>query len=420
MNVQQSIAYIESYTWSTTRLGLSRTRELLRLLGDPQKRLHFIHVAGTNGKGSTCAMLESILRHAGYKTGLYTSPHICRFNERMQVNGQDIPDEALAEITSYVAPIADAMADHPSQFELVTAIAMAYFLREACDIVVLEVGMGGALDSTNVIDAPEVSVITNIGLEHTEYLGNTLPEIASAKAGIIKPGCPAVCYHGEPEVEKVFAETCREKGCDLHFADFAGICPTDEKLSGQVFSLGNLGNVHLPLLGEHQRKNAAVVLKTIDVLRKRGFVITGKNIREGLMATRWPVRFEVLREDPPVIVDGAHNPQCAMALAQTMEKYLPGKQTTFVMGVLADKDYGAILSLLRPYDRRFICVTPQSPRALKAVELAAYLKKLGEDAQSTDSISEAVEKALLFGEPLLACGSLYIAGVAREELLKLL
>lgn len=215
MNAKEAVNYIESYSWSRTRLGLERTRELLRLLGNPQKKLKFVHVAGTNGKGSTCAMLASVLRCAGYRTGLYTSPYICRFNERMQVNGEDIPDEELAEITAAVKPLAEGMSDHPSQFEIVTAIAMLYFLRHGCDIVVLEVGMGGISDATNVIEAPECAVITTIGLEHTEYLGNTLAEIARNKAGIIKEGCPAVCYRACGEVETVFEKAAAEKHASL-------------------------------------------------------------------------------------------------------------------------------------------------------------------------------------------------------------
>jgi dihydrofolate synthase/folylpolyglutamate synthase len=185
MTAQEAIDYIEQYTWSTTRLGLERTQALLRALGDPQKKLKFVHVAGSNGKGSTCAMLAAILQAAGYRTGLYISPYIQDFCERMQVNGENVPGDTLAAITERVKTIADAMEDHPSQFELVTAIALEYFFEAKCDIVVLEVGMGGALDSTNAIDAPEVAVITNIGLEHTEYLGDTLEAIAETKAGII-------------------------------------------------------------------------------------------------------------------------------------------------------------------------------------------------------------------------------------------
>ncbi len=230
MTPQEAVAYIENYTWSASRLGLERTRELLHALGDPQKQLKFIHVAGSNGKGSTCAMLESILRCAGYRTGLYISPYIQQFCERIQIGGHNIPGERLAAITEQVQTIADHMADHPSQFELVTAIAMVYFQQEHCDIVVLEVGMGGALDSTNVIDAPEVAVITNIGLEHTEYLGSTLAEIAATKAGIIKPGCCTVCYDGAPEVTQVIAQVCREKGVPMHLAKWGTVKPLDHGL----------------------------------------------------------------------------------------------------------------------------------------------------------------------------------------------
>ena len=206
MTYEEAIRYIEDFTWSTTRLGLGRTQELLRRLGDPQKQLRFVHVGGSNGKGSTCAMLSAVLREAGYRTGMYTSPHVLCFEERMQVNGRYIAGEDLAALTERVRVEADAMEDHPSQFELVTAIAMLYFLEQECDIVVLEVGMGGALDSTNVIDAPDVAVLTNIGLEHTEYLGNTLEEIALTKGGIIKPGSDVVCYNSAPEVVSILRQ----------------------------------------------------------------------------------------------------------------------------------------------------------------------------------------------------------------------
>ena len=220
MTPKEAISYIENYSWSTTRLGLDRTRELLRALGDPQKKLKFVHVAGSNGKGSTCSMLAEILSKAGYRTGLYISPYIEVFNERIQIDGEYISGERLAEITERVKTIADEMEDHPSQFELVTAIAIQYYLEENCDIVVLEVGMGGALDSTNAIDAPEVAVITNIGLEHTEYLGNSLEEIAATKGGIIKSGTHCVCYDSAPEVRQVIEEICDENKVPLRVVDF--------------------------------------------------------------------------------------------------------------------------------------------------------------------------------------------------------
>ena len=223
MNASSAISYIESCTWSATRLGLGRTQELLHALGDPQKKLRFIHVAGSNGKGSTCAMLASILTHAGYRTGLYTSPYIQTFCERIQIDGVNVPEDDLARITERVRVFADRMEDHPSQFELVTAIAMEYYAECACDIVVLEVGMGGALDSTNVIDAPEVAVITNIGLEHTEYLGSTLESIAETKGGIIKTGCSCVCYPSEPVVLETVSRLCRDRNVPIQVADIGAL-----------------------------------------------------------------------------------------------------------------------------------------------------------------------------------------------------
>ena len=413
MTAEQAIAYIENYTWSASRLGLERTQELLRALGDPQKQLKFVHVAGSNGKGSTCAMLESILRQAGYRTGLYISPYIQDFCERMQVNGENIPGERLAAITQRVQTIADAMDDHPSQFELVTAIAMVYFLEEHCDIVVLEVGMGGALDSTNAIDAPEAAVICNIGLEHTEYLGSTLEEIAATKAGIIKPGCDVVCYDGAPEVTQVIRRVCREKGTPMHLAQFGALQPLGHDLHGQQF-VWQEQECRLPLLGEHQLHNAAVVLETVLALRRRGWAISGNAVRDGLAQVRWPARFEVLEHEPLFILDGGHNPQCAQALAGLLQDYLPGEKVTFLMGVLADKDYSAMLDLLLPYAAGFVCITPDSPRALGGEDLAQVIQgKCGLPIQVQESTTKAIPAALDTGRPVMAFGSLYMAGGIR-------
>ena len=265
MTYQEALSYIHSISWKGSVPGLSRTRELLDRIGNPQNKLKFIHIAGTNGKGSTAAMLASIFRAAGYCTGLYTSPFILCFNERMQVNGEMISDEELAEITEFVRPHAEAMQDHPTEFELVTAIAMEYFMRHKCEIVSLEVGLGGELDSTNVIATPEASVICNIGLDHTEILGDTLEKIAAAKAGIIKGG-DAVIYRGKESVEQVFEDACARTGALLHKADFDGIRLKHADFTGQVFDLGERKNLEIPLLGEHQLKNAAVVLETVDEL----------------------------------------------------------------------------------------------------------------------------------------------------------
>ncbi len=409
MTYQEAIDYIENFTWSRTRLGLGRTLELLGRLGDPQKKLRFVHITGSNGKGSTCAMLDSILRRSGYVTGLYTSPYVCDFNERIQVNGENISEADLASITGEVRLAADAMEDHPSQFELVTAIAFVYFLRRQCDIVVLEVGMGGALDSTNAIDAPLVAAFTNIGLEHTEYLGSTIEEIAATKGGIIKPGCRVVCYDSDPRSNAVIENICKEKNVDFRLADFDLIRPISHDLTGQRFMREN-NEYELPLLGAHQLKNAEVVFEIVDGLRHLGFDISDRDVYEGLKNVRWIARFDVLLHDPVFILDGGHNPQCAMALRTVLDDYLPEVRLTFLMGVLADKDYSQMIDTVAPRAARFICVTPQSPRALSAEALAQTIADKGYPATVALNIEAAVKESFRYDEPVIAFGSLYMAG----------
>ena len=413
MTGKEAIAYIENYTWSKTRLGLERTRELLHAIGDPQKQLKFVHVAGSNGKGSTCAMLDSILRAAGYRTGLYTSPYIQDFCERMQVNGQNISGEDLGRLTDQIRTFADRMEDHPSQFELVTAIAMQYFLEQRCDIVVLEVGMGGELDSTNVIDCPEAAVITNIGLEHTEYLGDTLKKIAAAKGGIIKPGCTAVCYDSVPEVMRTLEQICERQNADCRIARAEDLQELSHSLEGQRFTWKGK-EYAIPLLGPHQLRNAGTALETVAALRENGRSIPEAAVEAGLRTVRWPARFELLRREPLFIVDGGHNPQCAEALCRNLEEYLPGKQFTFLTGVLADKDYRQMLDLIAPFAEQILCVTPDSPRALPAKDLAAEVQKRGIPACACESIEAGVQEALKRGKDAVAFGSLYMAGHVRS------
>lgn len=372
-------------------------------------------MAGSNGKGSTCAMLNAILCRAGYRVGLYISPYIQDFCERIQVNGQNISGEALAAITGRVRREADAMEDHPSQFELVTAIAMEYFLGQHCDIVVLEVGMGGALDSTNAIDAPEVAVITNIGLEHTEYLGRTLEEIAATKAGIIKPGCRCVFYDGAPEVAAVIKAVCAQK---LVPFTCAGRFPTRtvrQGLDGQVF-LWQDAEYQLSLLGPHQVRNAAVVLETVNALRERGWRIPQEAVRAGLREVRWPARLEVLSQKPLFILDGGHNPQCVEALMSSIGALLSGRRVVFLCGVLADKDYPKMMELILPRAQEFICLTPVSDRALSAEALADFLTGRGARARASADISAGIRLALdAAGDEgvVIAFGSLYLAGAVR-------
>ena len=416
MTKEEAISYIENYGWSTTRLGLDRTRELLERVGNPQKKLKFIHVAGSNGKGSTCAMLARIMELSGYKVGMYISPYIEDFCERIQINGEYIDGDSLARITEYVMAEAEQMVDHPSQFELVTAIGMLYFLENKVDIVVLEVGMGGALDSTNAIDAPEVAVITNIGLEHTEYLGNTLEEIAATKAGIIKPGCNAVCYDGAPEVTEVVSRVCEDLDVPLKCVDFARLTPLSEDLDGQKF-LWDGEEYELALLGEHQLHNAATVLNVIDALEERGWVIDQEAVKNGLKTVKWPARLEILGRHPLFILDGGHNPQCAEALANSLNRLLGGRKAVFLLGVLADKDYPTMMDMMIPFASKFITLTPDSTRALSAEGLADFFKnEKGVDAQSAPDFKTGIELAVKeAGEDgIVVCfGSLYLAGHIR-------
>ncbi len=416
MTERDAIAYIENFTWSRSRLGLDRTRTLLHALGDPQKSLRFVHVAGSNGKGSTCAMLEAILRRAGYRTGLYTSPYIENFRERIQLSGEPIPGDRLAAVTERVAAAAEAMEDHPSQFELVTAVGMVYFAEAGCDIVVLEVGMGGALDSTNVIDAPEAAVITNLGLEHTEYLGGTLAEIARTKAGIVKPGTACVLYDADPEASSVVEAVCREKNVPLTRADFSALHILSSSLDGQRITYRG-ADYDLALLGPHQARNAAVVLETINVLRHRGWTVPAEAVAAGLSHVRWPARMEVLGRKPLFLLDGGHNPQCAEALARSLGELLPERKFAFLLGVLADKDLAGILAPILPLGDQFFCLTPQSDRALPAGDLAERLAALGHDARAFDDISAGISTALeAAGEEgvVVSFGSLYLAGAVRS------
>lgn len=417
MTYEEAISYIHSICWKGSKLGLDRTRELLGKLDDPQKELKFIHIAGTNGKGSTAAMLSSILEEAGYRVGLYTSPFINRFNERMQVNHQPIPDEELAALTEYVRPYADAMADSPTEFELITALAMVWFARQKCDIVVLEVGMGGELDSTNIIDVPEAAVIAAMGLDHVKELGPTMADIARAKAGIIKEGGRVVSYGGNPEADEVIAAVCRARNASLCQPDFSAIVPGAFGLEGQTFSYKSWRGLRIPLVGAYQMNNAAVVLETVEVLRQRGWSVSDEAVRQGLADTRWPARFEVLRRDPVFIVDGGHNPHGIRATAESLSRLFPGRKITFVTGVMADKDVEHILGLIVPLAEQFFTVRPDNPRAMDAGELAARIEAMGAKATTCASVQDGVDRAIQAEGPhgvACALGSLYMSGEVRS------
>ena len=417
--MEKSLDFIHGLYRKGTKPDLSRVRWLLHALGDPQNNLKFIHIAGTNGKGSTAAMSASILQKAGYKTGLFTSPYIYRFNERIQINGQQIPDEEVICLTARLRQLAQDMPEQPTEFDFVTAMAMEYFAAQGCDIVVLEVGVGGALDSTNVIPAPEVAVITNIGLDHTDILGDTVEKIATVKAGIIKSGCHAVTYRGSAGVEEVYEQICREKQVPLIKADFASLRSLSCSLEGQTFDCGNRKGLELPLLGDHQLHNAAVVLSVIDALILRGWQISEENIRDGLHDVSWPGRFDIISREPLFIIDGGHNPQCIDALATNIKDYLTGRKVIALTGVLADKDYGEMFRPVLPLVHEFVCITPDNPRKMEAVDLAKYLEAVGAAATpcetAPDGVRTAMEKAGKDGA-VLCFGSLYSIGAIRDAL----
>ena len=415
MNITEALQYIDGTQWFGSKPGLERTEALLDKLGRPQDRLKYIHIAGTNGKGSCAAMLASILKAAGYRTGLYTSPYLFRFHERMQINGEPVSDEALADLVTRIRPLAEAMDDHPTEFELITAAALLWFAEEHCDIVVLEVGLGGRLDATNVIAAPEAAVLMNIGLDHTAVLGDTLEQIAAEKAGILKPGCEAVAYQQQESVLEVFRQKAREVGAGLHVADFSQLVPEFDSLEGQSFTYRGEPYA-LALLGDHQLRNAAVVLETVEVLRRRGWRIPRDAVEHGLYATAWPARFELVSEEPPFIVDGGHNPQCAESVRRNLLHYFPESRRVLLVGVLRDKDYPALFDILNEAADAWVCVTPNSERALPAAELGAFLERYGKPVTVCESIPDGVETAReQAGEDGMACavGSLYMAGAVR-------
>ena len=460
MNYEEALQYIHSVSWKGSQPGLSRITELMRRLGNPERSLRFIHVVGTNGKGSTCAMLASILHAAGYRTGLFTSPYLVDFRERMQIDGAWIPEDELAQVTELVRPHIDATDDSPTEFERITAIALCWFARRGCDAVVLEAGMGGEYDATNVIAAKELAVFTNIGLDHMEFLGDTVEKIAATKAGILTPGCAAVLYPNTENVNAVIEAACARNGIPLYLPDFSAIRLKSADLDGQIFDYPPFSELFLPLLGAHQRKNAAVALTATEVLRTRrgdariartedsmeipchserseesipylaadssaqapqndnrgSWHIPDEAVRQGLASVSWSGRLEVVSRDPLLLLDGGHNPQCINALCEALDAYLPGEKLTVVTGVLADKDWQDMYARLLPYAAEFLCLTPDNPRALPARELAAYLSQRGTPARTFDTVTGALQAACTTGRPVLCCGSLYLIGEIKKTI----
>lgn len=422
MNYKEAVDFINSAAVFGAKLGLKNIGVLLNLLDNPQKDLKIIHVAGTNGKGSVCSYIAGILMTAGYRTGLFTSPYLEKFTERIQVDFKNIPDDKLTEYVMILKAKINIMIDegynHPTFFELNTAIAFMYFKESGCDAVVLETGLGGRYDSTNIIRNPVVCVISTIGYDHMTILGNTLGKIAYEKAGIIKEKRPVVLYgDNTKEAMDVIKRVAKEIEAEIIIADFGNIRYKTTKNHGYSFDFEQYKNLEIKMMGKHQVKNACLALKTIEILNKNGFNISEKDIEKGLRSTVWPGRIEIVSKNPMIICDATHNPQGAEVLKTTLDEQFPDKEIVYVMGVMKDKDYEKMAEIILKDAKGVVTVTPNWHRALSAHILLKTVKKYCENAYVGDTIEEAMRIALeMAGCDGIVCtlGSMYyIADVKR-------
>lgn len=417
MTYQQAVFYVEQTQFARRRCGIERLKEILTQMGNPQQKGNWIHVAGTNGKGSCCAMTASILSKAGYRVGLYTSPHLERYNERIKINGEDISDEDFIEQIEAVKQVCDKMGEAPIVFEVLTLAALRYFAQKRCDFVVLEVGIGGRLDATNVIPAPKAAVIAQLGLDHTETLGNTIEEIAREKGGIIKAGTPVILAKQSEEATEEIRKICSQTHSELRIASPERFMIQKESINGFSLTDSEYGELFLPLAGRHQLCNAANVLETISCLKRQGYRISNQAVQEGLLHTRWAARFERLSVSPDFILDGGHNPQCVGAAVESLKRYYPRQKAVFIVGMMQDKDTGQMLEQLLELAKQFICIEPDSQRAMTAEQMTGFLQEKGAQAQSCKTAEQAIALAIRSaGKDGLVCalGSLYLAGEIRE------
>lgn len=422
MNYKEARVYLEQVSKYGSVLGLEAMKELLGKLGNPQDDLKFIHISGTNGKGSVLAFLSTILTKAGYCTGRYLSPTLYAYRERIQVNGEMIEKEALARHVTAIAQAAEEMEREgkgiPTIFEQETALAFLYFKERSCDMVVLETGLGGTLDATNVVKTTVLEVIASIGMDHMMYLGDTLAAIAENKAGIIKPHTQVISACQEPEAAAVLARVCQEKGCGLHVVKPELISKVSYGYEKQSFSYKQWENVVISLAGSYQIRNAALALEAVEQLRLLGYELSGKQVLEAMEETVWRGRFTPIRREPVMILDGAHNPAAAKVLRESLELYFQGKKLYYIMGVFADKDYNKMIEITAPLAERIFTVeTPDNPRALPAQKLKEAVEKVNPRVQAEASILEAVKEALILAKPedvIVAFGSLsYLSEVDK-------
>lgn len=425
MNYNEVINYIETSMKFGCRPGLERTAKLLDFLGNPHKRLKLIHVAGTNGKGSTTAMIANILSSAGYRTGMYISPHLYKNTERMTIDGIEITEEDFVsfalEVMDKVKLMKEKGLEEPTQFEMYTAMAFLYFERKKADFAVIEVGLGGRYDATNVMD-PLISVITSISYDHMDILGDTIEKIAYEKAGIIREGRAVIMYPQLfPEAAAVIEAACREKNADLIKADVSSLVIKDYSVDGQIidFKYGgyDIHDMKLPLIGDHQINNAAVALAAIAELNRMGYNVGGPAVKKGIETVKWPCRLSIVSTEPLILIDGAHNEDGINSLQSAISKYFSSRKLIFVIGMLRDKDYGYVIRKLMPMAYHAVATEPLSGRALSANAMAEAVKPYCSSVSAEPDIIKAIEKAKELYEKdsmICICGSLYLAGSAYE------
>ncbi len=420
MNYTEAMAYIESLQCYGCVPGLANIEKLCKLVGDPQKALKFVHIAGTNGKGSVLAYVSTILQTAGYKVGRYISPTIQDYRERFQINGKMISRPALCTYLEQVKEAAEKMQAEddaqPTPFEVETAVSFLYFLDKKCDIVILETGLGGRLDATNVIPAPLCTVFSSISMDHMAFLGASLEEIAMQKAGIIKDASHVVTCAQKEEVMRVLQETAAAHGCSFSVADVKRASRIKYGIKKQSFCYEGCRNLTITMAGQYQIENAVLAVETVRVLGKEGFVVSEEQMRQGLLLTKWTGRFTVISQRPLFVADGAHNEDAAARLAESIRYYFADKRILFIIGILKDKEYDKILRQTAPLAEHIITVTPPNPaRAMSGYELAKEAGAYHERVTAADSMLEAVELSyLLAGEDkntvIIAFGSLSILG----------
>ncbi len=431
MNYQEAINYIENTAQFGMKLGLERTEKILELLGDPHKKVKMIHIAGTNGKGSTTAMVSRVLMEAGYKVGTYISPYIEEFEERIQINNENIPKEDLVHIITEVSKAIDEVIalgyQNPTQFEIITCAAFLYYHMKKVDYAVIEVGLGGRLDSTNVI-TPILSIITSISLDHVAILGDTLDKIAFEKAGIIKEGIPTILFPQSVEAELVIEKVATERKSLLikvdseksKFIDSYEIEVNGEKKVVQRVGIKTLSenySLELALLGKHQILNATVAVYACEKLIDLGVKISKENIANGMKTVKWPGRLEIMKTNPRVVIDGAHNIDGISKLTESIDMYFKYDNLILILGILADKQVREMIETIVPKASRVIAVTPNSERAELAEDLKVEIKNLGVVCEAVEDYREAYEKALSYcteKDLLLISGSLYMIGDMRK------